>query len=357
MGGKKIILLTKNNRLNKALNQAVKSKNLTCEQEIKTLSNINHIKKMINITKNTLFIRDAYSEFIKNNNGTPIAIIIDYRVDFGLSPQLDPDNMKLVRTFLVSSAILGNMTNLSYNLTNVILIGIPSDLKQFESFRKAPHLLLEKVKTGNPHLNQLLDKVIADPEKAKRLFYIDYLLMDERNDVMAPAKKLESILDKLLEVKQSIMNQEKTKHQTSLMSGRYEAAKILFKLSNIRLFLDGKVYNIENNNKFDKYKENIIYIIGYYIHSNVSEVNKKLEDFILGQLPKLKKITVDTEINISLNSHTIIDGGIAPALNLLLSTKLKDFKNVRLLTSPTNFSKMEKSPGFISLKNYIFKKL
>ncbi len=357
MAGKKIILLTNHKRLHKALSQSIKKKGLQYENSISALCDIDHIFKLIKITKNTLFIRDAYSDFIKKNNGTPLCIVIDYKIDLGLPLNLDPDKMKLVRTFLISSVILGNMTNLHYNKTNIIFISSPDNHKQLEGFKADPSSLFKLIMTTQPQLNQLLQKFVDKPEEAKRLFYINYLFIDSRNDVFPAVERLENIIDKLLVRKQSMLNEEKAKGQTGLLSGTFEPAKVLFKLSDARLYLESKIYNIENNHKFDKYKENIIYIIGHYVHSNVNEVNQKLKSFILDGLPKLKKITADTEINISLNSHSIIDGGITPALNILLSTTLKDYKNIRLITSPVNFSKMEKSPGFISLRNYIFKRL
>ena len=357
MAGEKAIILTKDKRLLKALLQSVRKKKLEYEAESASLYNLEHISRMIKSIKNTSFIREAYSNFIKDNDGTPLCIILDYKIDFGLSKELDPDNMKLLKTFVVSSVILTNKTNLAYNVTNIILIGSPQNLKQLELFKSNPHLVYKIVKTENPQVNQLLDEALGNPEQTKHLFTMDYLLMDETNDTISAANKLEVILDKLLRKKQSLLNLKKSKGQTELLTGKYEPAKLLYKISEARLYLDGKIYNIENNSKFDKYKENTIYIQGYYIHGNVNEVNEKIEKFVLDDLPKLRKISIDTEINISLNSHTIIDGGIAPALNILLSIRLKDFKNIHLITSPVNFKKIEKSPGFISLRNYIIKNL
>ncbi len=357
MAGEKVIILTKNRRLLKALLQSIRKNNLEYETETTSLYDMDHITRLIKSIKNTSFIREAYSNYIKENNGTPLCIIMDYKIDFGLSKELDPDNMKLLRTFIVSSVILTNTTNLAYNVTNIILIGSPQHLKQLELFKTNPFLSYKVVRTENPRVNQLLNQALEDPEQTRHLFTMNYLLIDESNDTLSAANKLEVILADLIKKKQSLLNWKKTRDQTELISGKYEAAKLLYKISEVRLFLDGKIYNIENNPKFDKYKENSIYIQGYYIHNNVNEVNAKIEKFILDDLPKIRKISTDTEINIHLNSHTMIDGGIAPALNILLSIKLKDFKNIHLITSPVNFKKIEKSPGFISLRNYIIKKL
>jgi len=357
MAGEKVIILTTNNRLCKALLQSVRKKNLEYESENISLYDMKHITRMVRTTKNTLFLREAFGNFIKENNGTPLCIVIDYKIDFGLPRNLDPDNMKLLKTFLVSSVILTDKTNLTYNVTNLVLISSPQNLKQLDMFKANPYLAYKIVKTENQQVNQLLEKAAGSAEKGNSLFSIDYLLIDESNDTLSAAHKLEVILDNLLKKKQSLMNLKKTEGQTEIISGKYEAAKILYKISDARLYLDGKVFNIENNDKFEKYKEDVIYILGYYIQNNVNQVNEKLEKFILEDLPRLRNISIDTEINISLNSHTIIDGGIAPALNILLSIKLKDFKNIHLITSPVNFKKIEKSPGFISLRNYIIKRL
>ena len=355
--GQKVIVLTRNKRLLRALILPIKQKGLEYESEIISLCDIEHIAKMIKSTGNTRFLRGAFSDLIKENNGTPLCIIIDYLVDFGLSKELDPDNMKLLRTFAISSIILANTTNLQYNNTNIVLISSPEYLKQMEMFKLNPHLVFKIAKTQNSGLNKMLDEVLENPEKIKRIFTMNHILMDETNDYMSAANKLEILLDKYIQEKKSLHNLKKSKSQTEILTGEYEPARILFKISDTKIYIDGKIFNIEGNPKFEKYKENIIYLQGYYVQSNVTRVNEALEKFILVDYPKIKSLSIDSEINISLGDHTIIDGGITPALNILLSIKLKDFKDINLITSPVNFAKMENSPGFISLRDYIIKKL
>ncbi|MHA1344763.1 MAG: hypothetical protein ACTSQG_12310 [Promethearchaeota archaeon] len=311
----------------------------------------------IRVAKNTSFLREAFSDFIKENNGTPLCIVLDYRIDFGLPKNLDPDHLKLLKTFIIASTILREKTDLKYNMMNLVLIGTPKDLKHLELFKNQPHLVYKLVRTNNEHVNKLIEQSLNNPERVKKILTIDYILIDETNDTISAAKRLGVILDRLLQKRQSLINEEKTKVQTKLITGDYDPAKILYKISDARVYIDGKIYNVENNPKFTKYKENIIYVLGYYVQSTVNKVNAKLEKFILEDFPKIRKVTTDTEINISLNSFTIIDGSVTPSLNLLLSTKLKGFKNINLLTSPVNFNKMENSPGFISLRNYIIKRL
>ncbi len=357
MAGEKVIILTENKRLLKALLQSVKQKNLEYETEIMSLYDMDHIKKMITTTKNTRFIREAFGSFIKENNGPPLCIILDYKFDFGLDESLDPDNMKLLRTFAISSVILVNISHLVYNVSNIVLIGSLEHLKQLEMFKSNPHLIFKIVKTENPQLNKMLDDAVKDPDKIKSLLSINYILMDEKNDCLSASNKLEVIFDKLIQKRQSLINLKMGKNQTGIITDHHEPARIIYKISDSRMYVSGKTFDIQDNSKFNKYRENIIYIHGYYIQNNASKVSDRLERFIIDDLPKIKSISIDTEINISLEEHTIIDGGIAPALNILLSIKLKDFRNIRLITSPVNFNKMENSPGFISLRNYILKKL
>lgn len=357
MENKKIIVLTVDKRLYKAILLSVKSKGLEVETKSSYLSDIEHIGKLLKLSKNTSFLRDEYSNFIKENNGTPLAVILDYKIDFELDPTLDPDKMKLLRTFIISSVILQNIANLAYSISNFILIGHPQYLKQFKLFKENPHLIFKLVRTTNPQINAMLDKNLNNPEYTKKIFSFDYILMDESNDVITASQKLELILDELLKKKQSIMNKEKTKDQTEIITGEQEPAKIIYKLSNSRLYMDGKLFNIENNNKFEQYRENIIYIAGYYTHLTVNLVNLKLLKLILEDLPKLKNISADAKLEISINSHTVVDSGTTHALNIILTTKLSDYKNIKIITSPENFSKFEKSPGFISLRNYIMKGL
>ncbi len=357
MSGQKVIILTRNKRLRQGLIQSIKLKGLEVESDIISLYDMDHITKMIKNTGNTGFLRNAFSDLIKENNGTPFCIILDYLVDFGLSKELDPDNLKLLKTFSISSIILANISNLQYNTTNIVLIGSPENLKQLEIYKSDPHLVFKIAKTQNPGLNKMLEEVIENPKKIKNVFTVNYLLMDQTNDYLSAANKLETLLDKYIQKRLSLINLKKSKSQTEILTGEYDPAKILFKISDSQIYIDGETFNIEGNSKFEKYKENIIYIQGYYIQSTVARVNETLEKFILVDYPKIRQLSIDSEINISLEEHTIIDGGITPALNFLLSMKLKDFKDIHLITSPVNFTKIENSPGFISLRDYIIKKL
>ncbi|MDD5067743.1 MAG: hypothetical protein PHF84_11925 [bacterium] len=353
----KFILLTANKRLFQALSQAIRSKKLDLETDLPPLCDIDYIRKILVRTKNTSFIREAYSNFIKKYNGTPLGIIIDYKIDLNLDPELDPDKMKLLKTLLISGVILSNMTNLNYTFTNLICIGSPDSLNQFKVFKDKPFLLYKWMKTSNPQINRLLENKVLYPEKTIETFSFDYILIDEKNDIISASKKLELIIDHIVSRKQSYINREMTKNQTEILKGDFEPAKLIFKISSHRAYMDGKIYDVENNPKFKAFEESMIYIIGHYVNSTLTVVNEKIKKFLLEDLPKIRKIDQDTEINIILNDEAVIDGSTTPSLNIFFSITLRDYKNIHLIPSPQNFGKMEKSPGFISLKNFILKKL
>lgn len=354
---KQFILLTVNKRLYQALSQAIRSKKLDVETGFQALSDLDYIRKFLSRTKNTSFIREAYSSFIKKYSGTPLGIIIDFRIDLNLEPELDPDRMKLMRTLLISGVILSNMTDLVYNLTNIICIGGPENLNQFKVFKEKPHLLFKLCKTSNPQINRLLEDKVNYPDKTMATFFFDYILIDEKNDIISASKKLELIIDNILARKQSLINREMTKNQTQILKGEHEPARIIFKISSQRMYMDGQIVNIEENAQFANYPENIIHVLGYYVSSTLSTVNEKIRRFILEDLPKIRKIDADTEIILHLGPEAVIDGSTTPSLNIFFSITLRDFKNIHVVPSPENFGKMERSPGFISLKNYIIKKL
>ncbi len=355
----KIVIITENRRLYQALsNIIIKKKNCSIEENIPALSDLNLIKTQIKVVKKTFFIREAYSDFIKTYNCPPLALILDYKIDLGLEKSLDPDNKKLLRTFLISSVIFTKSSNFNIaNNINMIFIGKPKDIKELEIFKDCPHMIFKTVKTTNPTINSFLDYYIKNPIEAKKIFYFDYLIIDNTNDVVKPAEKFEKILDKILERKETLMHKEKTKNQTPIIKGNFEPAKIMYKISNARLYIDGKIYNIENNPKFNEYKPDIVYIVGYYVNNTIQDVNKKLEKFFVEDLPKIKKVTPEEKIVLSLNSHTVIDGATTHALNTLLSYKLHMFKNISIITTEENYKKMGNSPGFISLKKFLTKKL
>ncbi len=354
MGSKKTIILTDNIRLHKALLPVLKKRNLILEEDIKEISNLNYIKTLISIKKNTRFIQEGFSKFIKENHSTPLAIVIDYRIN----PDKDNPRAKatfpLCRSFILTSAILNTIPDLEYNKYNYIWVGAPTDLKVFEIFHKYPHMIFKNLVKSYPSLDKILNRYANDLEHTQSLFSFDYLIIDNINNDVTPAvDKFEKIIDKILQTHEKEKIVEQTKDQTPIMSGEFEPAKVLFKISDSRLYVDGKLFNIENNSRFNKYKENVIYIVGHFVQSTSRQVSDNLTKLLINDLPKIKKVTPDIPINISVNSHTIVDGSTAPALSVLIGTKLSQFKNIKILTSKDNLAKFEKSPGFITLKKYI----
>ncbi len=350
---KKIILMTENKRLNQALASIIKKKGYDVVTKYPALSDINLIKLNIKNVKSTQFIRDAYNKFLKENNKPPLLIVLDYRIDLGLDKNIDPDKKKILRTLLISNVIYTRSQSFSQNRINFVFVGGPNDINELEIFRDYPHFIFKTVKTTDGTINSILDSYINDLDKTKKLFKFDYLLIDETNNINHSSEKFENILKELETEKRTIENKEKTKDQTPIMDGDFEPAKILFKISDARLYADGEIYNIENNPKFEKYKCDIIYIVGYFVNKTIPVVNSRIEKFISEELPKIRKIDPEDKILISLNSHSVIDGATTHALNSLISFKLHNYKNISIITDEKNYKKMENSPGFISLRKFI----
>jgi len=350
---KKIVLMIENKRLYQALASIIKKKGYEIVTKYPALSDINLIKINIRNDKSTQFIRDAYNQLLKENEKPPLIIVLDYRIDLGLDRSIDPDKKKILRTLLISNVIYTRSKSFSNNRINFIFVGGPNDIKELEIFKDYPHFIFKTVKTTNETINTILDFYINNPDKTKSAFKFDYLLIDETNDITIPATKFENIIKEMENEKRTIENKEKTKNQTPIMDGEFEPAKIIYKISDIRLYADGEIYNIENNPKFGKYKCNIIYVVGYFVNKTIPAVNAKIEKFISEELPKIRKITPEDKIVVSLNSHSVIDGATTHALNTLISFKLHHYKNISILTDEKNYKKMENSPGFISIRKFI----
>ncbi|MBN1897623.1 MAG: hypothetical protein JW827_02515 [Spirochaetes bacterium] len=355
---KKVLIITQNKRLLQALTNIIKNKDCSLVSGYPGLNDISLMKLQIKIKKNTSFIRTSFNQFIKDNGGPPVTIVLDYRMDLGLDDSLDPDKKKLFRTFIISSILLSRANTFgTYNTISMIFVGGPGDVKHFKAFKQYPNIVFKTVRTNNQQINDILDYYITHPEEANKIFYFNYLIINESNDVIEPSKKFEKILDKVLSYQEKIVYKEKVKDQTPIMDGKYEPAKVVFKYSNSYVYLDGKTMNIENNQTYQQYKVNTVYIDGYYVNSTLQEVNRKLEKFFLEDLPKIRKVTPEDRIELDLNHHSIIDGATTHALNILVSFKLHEYKNIEILTNNENYRKMEKSPGFISLRKHIIKRL
>lgn len=352
----KIIFITENKRLFHSISNVTKKYKLEIESELLPLCDLTFIKTQLKFNPSTKFIRTAFLDFYKKYNHLPFLILMDYRIDAGLSKEVDPDNKKILRAILVSTALITKSENFHNNeKVNIILIGSPKDIKDFEIYKSHPYFIFKTIKTSNLAIDSILEFYVNNPEKTKEIFYFDYLVINENQDVVTPTNDFERIVKNIIEKKEKLLIAEKTKDQTPIITEYYEPAKVMYKISDARLYVDGQIFDITGKEKFKELKEGIIYIVGHYVNSNYLEVNKKIEKFLREDLSKIRKFTPDEKIIISINSHTVIDGSTSTAINTLFGFKLSDFKNLVILTSEENHKKLENSPGFISLRKYLLK--
>ncbi len=101
----KTIIITQYKRYAQFTKQVLRKNNREVETDLPLISDMEAIKNDIHQNKNTVNIRGELGYFVKQY-GFPHMMIIDYMIDFGFSSRADPDNRKLVRTFLLAYTIL-----------------------------------------------------------------------------------------------------------------------------------------------------------------------------------------------------------------------------------------------------------
>jgi hypothetical protein len=353
MEANKIIILTENKRLFHSISNVIKNNNCEISNDMPLLADMTLIKTQLKITQNTTFLRTAFFDFIKKYSQPPILTLLDYKIETGLPKEIDPDNKKILRTFLLTLATYSKSEFFqNKHKLNLIMIGTSKDLRELEIYKSYPHFAFKNIKTSNQIVNSILEFYANNPEETKKIFNFDYIIVDESQDVIKPTNEFERILKNILETREKTEIAEKSKGQTPIMHGNFEPAKIIYKISDAKIYIDGNFYDISDKTQFNDYKENIVYIVGHYVNPTISEVNKKIEKFLKEDLPKIKKIGPNEKIIFSLNSHTIVDGSTSTALNTLFGFKFADYKNLAIITSKENYQKFLNSPGFISLKKY-----
>ncbi|MCK4778328.1 MAG: hypothetical protein KAS39_08090, partial [Actinomycetia bacterium] len=204
---KKVIVLT----LNKVFFNSLKSGFLKDDYEIvrgkglELISDLNIMKKSIRLFKNTAGIRKHYTKFV-TENGTPLAFIIDFPLDLKLGEN-DPDNDKLLKTFIIADIILSKSAGFSWYETNIFLLGSKRDSHILNSYAKNPCVYMENVLTQNENLNRLIQFYIDDPDACSNIFKIEPIIM---GDAKQDAANIDHITEMLRKIYNRRLQQERT---------------------------------------------------------------------------------------------------------------------------------------------------
>lgn len=357
---KKSIIITDSINLQKYFKSILKQKGFDLVED-SLLSDVSMIKRNIAFHKNTAEIRNTLGEHIKQH-GIPSVLALDYMMNLGLEKSLDPDQRKLLRTFIIAYAILLQGKGYTRERNIIVLIGDERMESHLKLFKEKPNMLFKIVKSENPKVNQFLDLYASDLQLAKQFFQIDYILKPQDGVIQGQLNKIGDIATMALR-HEELFATNKTRIQANHSE---DGNSIIQNPRDIELcykFADGRIL-LNNNfveNPENKFADNLpdtLYVYGDWASVNQMESAQKIGDFFEKILkPIWEKETENHKqkempLSLFLTDEVSLEMGMLPSLIQLIEHRLNKIGKVSLFISPRNREKISKAAGFNFLQNY-----
>ncbi len=350
MAEEKSILIIEDKRILKAVEFELKRNEIALCTEIKEFSDFEWLKKKFTLTGSFGFIRTGIKELVNKIGKPPAVIILEYKPAGLMS--IDRTGLRLFYLLFLSSLSYHQVNNPEYKITGFLLIARPHNLMEVKTICEHPEKLISNLKVQNPKLQEIIKSYTTDTTRLKEEYIFEYTLVDQSYRFEDMARKIKKLIEEIKLGREKIIHKERAKKQTPIMDGDFEPAKVIFKISDEKYYVDGKIFDVaERPEEVEGFTDGKIYIKGYYINKTVSEVNMKLIKFLIEDLPKIRHIKPESEIKVNLQS-AVVDGGTAMGLNMFLA-KVPNFKNIIFEIKRSDYNKLMNSPGFISIKNKI----
>jgi hypothetical protein len=349
----KTIIITQYKRYKQLISQMMRKKNREIENSLPLLSDLEVIKNDISQNKNTINIRGEFGYFIKQY-GFPYMIIIDYIIDFGLSSRADPDNRKLVRTFLLAYTILAHAQGYKGGSAHIVFIVEKKHESTVKQFAKYPLFLLDQIRCKDEKINSIIDSFAKDQEKVKNFFKIAYILVREDGKYADELERLEKIMN----IYDSIISSQthvESQPAVVLDPGDDTPADVICRATIEKIIINGKLKPISTDQKA-QYIEKNIHLRGAVTTTTFPVVQERiLETFTA--MTKINPFKKEEKIFIHISEDTHIDGSFASSMGTFLSSVLSDYTGISINIGKDKLDKLKKSPGFIAIKDFIFKNL
>lgn len=360
---KKCILITDSANLARHLKSAIRQHDMEIEKD-PLLSDLKVIKENINRVGNTSEIRVAFGKYIKAN-GMPPLFILDYTLNLGLSQMKDPDHRKLLRTIMISYAILLQGKGYNQRKNPIILTCDEKFEKHMQVFQKEPHHLFKIMTTENPKINEIIKMFSNNPQLARDYFMIDFLVKPTAGVIQGQVHK---IFDLVAVVKRNQRKQEASNNveikETEPKTAEPRSVNLQYRFKNNKFFDNGQISSY-NEDVHGVIATACLIINGDWLSVNQMEVSEKiLSAFTKSIFPEIEKEMgpgqnkkIEHDINICLTDKCRVDPGIVPSLITLIEKELKKYGKVNINISPENKKIISQTAGFKLLDNYILQDL
>jgi hypothetical protein len=353
----KSIILLDDRRLEQFAKQLLKRKKKAVETSMPLLSNMESIKEDILNNGNTVNLRGEFGYFVKEN-GLPYILLIDYQSDFGLPEKDDPDNRKLMRTFLLAFTLLANVKGYSNASANIVFVVEREMASKMMQFAKYPSFLLEQIRTMDNRVNSIIDSFAADTNRVKSFFKITFILKPEEGKYAPEIERLEKIIDaydRVIEAKKREAEYRIKKPATEMISDVLVPADVICRATMEKIIRNGEMEQARQEAK-QRYIEKNIHLEGAVTTKTLPVVTERLLATFKA-MSKINPFKKDEKIFINIPDSSVIDGSFAPVMGAFLSKSLSEFKGISLNMGKVNIEKAKNSEGYIAIRDYIIKNL
>jgi len=308
-----------------------------------SLHSIDRIKEAIGQTGNTSFMRSELVRFIREA-GFPFLFIMDYRIDTGVEKTLDPDRMKLLRTLLISCIILARGAGFEKLRGNFLLLAEKEDLARARQIESDPLRILKILSTSDKIVNSFIEELKGDRHRFNQLFFIRAL------NTGSSVNDIHVIMEAMIKAIQARKHLSRTKETKAVInSGEYEAAKVLYRLDDEKVYIDGEIKSVKSGS-MNQLERNQFYLTGHWVNKNLIETTNKVIHAVRNGLGREKTFSENEAIIINLTDKCVVDSTLTPSLIQLLTIDLGSFSNITINVTESNNAVLSQAKGYNLLK-------
>lgn len=346
----KALLLTEHSSPSMTLKKVLPAHGIEIASGYLSLHSLDMIRKVIRNTRNTTAIRTELLKFIREQ-GFPFFIAMDFRIDSGLPEEMDPDKLKLLRTFLISFIILSRGTGFENLRGNFLLLYDQKSAQQVQSIESNPRTLMNLIATKDPKINGFIDELKNDQQKFNRIFYVKGLYLNsESNDFFLG---IENFLQGIKAREKLMVAQQRQAATTKVMDTvERAAAKVLYLLNDGRLYVDGEFSSPEEE-KADGLETNRIYIKGPWTGRTQKEVATKIIKAVKGNINSEAEFLPEEPVIIDLTGGCDVDAATTVSMAQLAGKDLIAYKGLSFRVNDTIYNTLQHSDGFSLIKKQI----
>ncbi len=353
----KSILLLQDARFRQYVRVHLNNRKLGVE-ESPLLFDTEYIRRDILSRGNTSSIRAALVNFIRDS-GFPRLLMLDYTVDFGLSPQEDPDHRKLLRTIAIAYIILANAKGFDSAIANLIFVINRKQENEVKSFIRDPSLLLKQFTTHDDRINTLINGFIKDRERLKTYFYFTYIYNPSETSYADEMKKLENCIDliesRIAEHTKEIKQSRSSQPTTEMINSELNPADVFCRATGDKILVNGSVRAITEEEEYD-FQEKYIVLQGALTSRTINTVKDRITA-TFNAMSKLNPFKKDDRIFICIPDSSLIDGAFASSIGTFLSNTLSSYSGISLDLGPENSKKLKNSTAYIAVKDFVLKNI